>query len=98
MGYPSDLSEAEWDLIQHHFLPSDRRGRTSVHSRKLTVNAILYVVKSGCQWRLLPNDVLNWKTVYDQFSRWNKRGVWESALDHLNRTHRDTSGRSPMPS
>lgn len=98
MGYPSDLTETEWDLIQHYFLPSDRRGRAPDHPRKLIVDAILYVVKSGCQWRLLPNDFPNWKTVYDHFSRWNKRGVWERALDHLIRIHREKSDRSSAPS
>ena len=56
MGYPSDLTDTEWDLIHHHFQPSDRRGRWCLHPRKLIVDAILYVVKSGCQWRMLPKD------------------------------------------
>lgn len=98
MGYPSDLTETEWDLVQHHFLPRDRRGRDRVHPRKLIVDAILYVVKSGCQWHLLPNDFPKWKTVYDYFSRWSKHGVWERALDHLTRIHREKRQRSPSPS
>ena len=98
MAYPSDLTNDEWNRIQHHFEPSDRRGRPCSHPRKLIVDAILYVVKSGCQWRMLPNDFPSWKTVYDHFSRWNKRGVWEAALDALNRRHRTKCGRSPSPS
>lgn len=97
MGYPSDLTDAEWNLIQHYFEPRDRRGSAHRHPRKRIVDAILYVVKSGCQWRLLPNDLPNWKTVYDHFSRWNKRGAWEAALDQLNRRHRRQQGRSPSP-
>jgi putative transposase len=46
----------------------------------------------------LPNDFPTWKTVYDHFGRWNMRGVWETALEHLNRVHRENSGRSPAPS
>ena len=98
MGYPSDLTDTEWDRIHHHFQPSDRRGRGCLHPRKLIVDAILYVVKSGCQWRMLPNDFPPWQTVYDHFSRWSKRGVWESALDQLNTLHRQAHARSVSPS
>jgi putative transposase len=98
MGYPSDLTDAEWALIEHYFQPRDRRGSASLHPRKRIVDAILYVVKSGCQWRMLPNDFPPWQTVYDHFSRWNKRGVWETALDQLNALHRQNNGRSASPS
>jgi putative transposase len=98
MAYPSDLTNDEWDLIHHHFEPRDRRGRKCVHARKTIVDAILYVVKSGCQWRLLPNDFPKWKTVYDHFSRWSKGGVWEVALDEVNRIRRRQCDRSPTPS
>jgi putative transposase len=98
MGYPSDLTDAEWALIQRHFQPGDRRGSACRHPRKRIVDAILYVVKSGCQWRMLPNDFPNWKTVYHHFSRWNKSGVWEAALDRVNAIHRRKSGRSASPS
>jgi putative transposase len=98
MAYPSDLANDEWDLIQSYFEPSDRRGRHCTHPRKRIVNAILYLLKSGCQWRLLPNDLPPWKTVYDHFSRWSKRGVWEAALAAINRKHRAKAGRSPSPS
>jgi putative transposase len=98
MGYPSDLTDAEWALIEHYFQPRDRRGSASLHPRKRIVDAILYVVKSACQWRMLPNDFPPWQTVYDHFSRWNKRGVWETALDQLNALHRQNNGRSASPS
>jgi putative transposase len=98
MGYPSDLTDAEWALIEHYFQPRDRRGSASLHPRKRIVDAIFYVVKSGCQWRMLPNDFPPWQTVYDHFSRWNKRGVWETALDQLNALHRQNNGRSASPS
>ncbi len=98
MEYPSDLTEAEWELIQPHFRPADRRGRACLHPRKRIVDAILYVVKGGGPWRLLPHDFPSWKTVYDHFSRWNKRGVWESALDRLNAIQRQKSERAAAPS
>jgi len=86
--YPSDLSDEEWELICHHFAPKDRRGSRHKHPRKLMVDAILYVVKGGIPWRLMPNDFPCWKTVYDHFRNWNQRGVWEAALDELNQLHR----------
>jgi putative transposase len=95
MGYPSDLKDKEWRLIERHFRPKDRRGNASQHPRKQIVDAILYLVKSGVQWRMLPKDFPPWKTVYDHFSRWNKSGVWETALDELNARHRKKSIGTP---
>lgn len=97
MGYPSDLKEKEWLLIEHHFRPQDRRGSACKHSRKRIVDAILYVLKSGTQWRMLPSDFPPWKTVYDHFSRWNKRGVWEAALNQVNARHRKKTNVTPNP-
>jgi putative transposase len=97
LGYPSDLKDEEWLLIQHHFQPQDRRGSACKHPRKQIVDAILYVVKTGAQWRLLPNDFPPWKTVYDHFSRWSKRGVWEAALAQLNARHRKKSNGRLAP-
>jgi putative transposase len=62
------------------------------------VNAILYVVKGGIQWRLMPNDFPPWQTVYDHFSRWSKRGVWEKCLDKLTVIRRQKTGRCAVPS
>lgn len=56
MSYPSDLRDKEWELIGRHFQPKDRRGNTSKHPRRRIVDAILYVVKTGVQWRMLPKD------------------------------------------
>ena len=61
------------------------------------VDAILYVVKGGIPWRLMPNDFPCWKTVYDHFRNWNQRGIWEAALDQLNQIHRK-KGRTETPS
>ena len=96
--YPSDLSDQEWELIAHHFEPKDRRGSGHIHSKKRVVDAILYVVKGGIGWRMLPHDFPPWKTVYDHFRNWNQRGVWEAALDELNALHRKKKGRKEGPS
>jgi putative transposase len=86
--YPSSLKDKEWERIKGYFEPEDKRGRKAIHSKKQVVDGILYITKSGCQWRMLPKDFPPWKTVYDHFSRWNKRGVWEAALDEVNKQHR----------
>ncbi|MGR8933915.1 MAG: transposase [Gammaproteobacteria bacterium] len=51
MGYPSDLSQAEWDLIKHELEPASKRGSGHKHSKKSIVDAILYVLKGGIPWR-----------------------------------------------
>ncbi|UTH76426.1 transposase [Chromobacterium sp. IIBBL 290-4] len=88
MADPTDLAERQWHLIARHFQPTNRRGRPCKHDKQLIVNAILYLSQSGCQWRMLPTNFPPWQTVYDHFSRWNKQGIWERALDELTRAHR----------
>jgi putative transposase len=83
MGYQSDLQAKEWDQVKHHFTPRERRGSGHKHSKKAIVDGILYVARTGCQWRQLPNDCPPWKTVYDHFRNWNLRGVWERALEEI---------------
>ena len=84
MTYPSDLKTEEWQLIEKYFEPTDKRGNQSKHTKQHVVNAIMYVVRTGVQWRYLPQDFPPWKTVYDHYSKWNKRGVWENALKAVN--------------
>ena len=96
--YPSDLSDKDWSLIKGFFERPDPRGAKSVHSKRLIVNAILYVVKSGCQWRMLPNDFPPWKTVYDHYRNWNRNGNWQRALDFLTSWSRIDQGKKPTPS
>ena len=79
----SDLSDAEWALIAHHFEPQDPRGIKPIHPMRCIVKAILYLNKTGAQWRMLPKDYPPWKTVDDHYRRWNARGIWETALDDL---------------
>lgn len=98
MGYQSDLSEKEWDMIKPVFEPKSKRGRPDEHKKKSIIDAILYILKSGATWRMLPNDFPPWKTVYDHFSRWSKQGTWEKLLDSLNQIRRKKVGRKPMPS
>lgn len=96
--YQSDLKSGEWAMIEDYFVPSDRRGCKPTHKKKAIVDAILYVVKSGCQWRMLPKDFLSWKTVYGHFNRRNKQGLWERVLNKLNGLYRERENRHAKPS
>ncbi len=95
--YDSDLKDEEWELIARHFEPKDPRGRKPAHCKRDLVNAILYVNKTGAQWRMLPNDFPPWKTVYDHYRRWNERGVWIEALDELAQMHRKKTAKMRHP-
>lgn len=73
--YPSDLSDRQWQLIRPLLPARAKRGRPPINRREI-INAILYVVRTGCQWRQLPLDFPTWKTVYTVFRRWRiKRAV-----------------------
>ncbi len=84
MSFSSDLTDEKWELIRHHFEFSNGYGNRRTNSIRSVINAILYVLKTGCQWRQLPNDFPKWKTAYSAYMRWYKRGVWEKALDEIN--------------
>ena len=93
MGYPSDLTDKEWLLIKDYFEQKRAFGRPLTHDRRIMVNAIFYVTKSECQWRMLPKDFPPWQTVYCYFQRWCISGTWEIILDILNRKGRLERGR-----
>ena len=82
-GYATDLSAQEWQIIQPYFLKAKKRGRKRIYSMKYVVNGILYAVKAGCAWALLPNDLPPKSTVYGYFRRWVKSGLWESINNAL---------------
>ena len=98
MSYPSDLTDAQWEVVRPNFEYTNGYGNQRKHSIRVMINAILYVVKTGCQWRQLPNDFPYWKSVYSYYRRLCKRGTWEKALDDLNQKDRVKRGREPTPS
>lgn len=93
--YPSDLTDEQWELIAP-FIPVPQSA--SAHDRRLIVDAILYVLRTGCQWRALPHDFPDWKTVYHVFRTWRNDGVWERANAALRERVRIRDGRKPTPS
>jgi transposase len=97
-GYPSDLTDAQWALIEPLLPEPATEGRREKHPRREVVNAILYVVRSGCPWRYLPADLPPWQTVYWYFTRWEQAGVTEDLLAALRVKARAVQGREPEPS
>ncbi|MFC0862598.1 transposase [Sphaerimonospora cavernae] len=80
---PSDLTDAQWELIQPLLPEPNTSGRPEKHPRREIVNAILYVVRSGCPWRYLPRDLPPWQTVYWHFQQWEQAGIITELLSEL---------------
>ncbi|WP_447933253.1 IS5 family transposase [Wolbachia endosymbiont of Dactylopius coccus] len=97
--YPTDLSEREWELIEKYLRVSYKKGgRPLKYSKREVLNAILYVLRTGCQWRYLPNDFPSWKAVHEQFRRWKKQGVFEKMNYDITKYSRSKMGRNEEPS
>jgi transposase len=97
-AYPSDLSDEEWDIIEPLVPAINSGGRPADHERREMVNAIFYVLRTGCQWRFLPHDLPPWKTVYTYFRNWRLDGTWPRIHDALRRKVRQAAGRHAEPS
>ena len=91
--YPTDLTDSQWEEIEP--LYSGMRNRK--WSKRELTNAVLYIVKTGCQWRQLPHDFPPYQTVYSFFSRGAKSGLWEKILAHLVEKTRKDAGKSAEP-
>ena len=93
-GYPTDLTDTQWVQIEPLFVGM----REYKHSKRELLNAVLYVVDSGCKWRQLPHDFPAWQTVYSFFRRANEKGLWDNILEHMVKVTRQKAGRNPNPS
>lgn len=96
--YKTDLTDAEWYLLQPHLPAPKDGGRPRLYSVREIANAIFYIVRSGCAWRLLPNDLPYWKTVYHYFRLWRLDGTWERMNKALRSQVRLKAGRNAQPS
>lgn len=99
--YPTDLTDEEWNEIQS-LVPTaksgkGKRGRPATLDRRSLLNAVFYVVRSGCAWRLLPRDFGPWPTVYGYFRRWSQDWTWTFIHDTLRDFVRKTEGRKVAP-
>ena len=99
--YPSDLTNAQWDLLEplvRRLRRADGRGRPPRVDLREVVNAVLYVLHEGCRWRALPHDFPAWETVYWYFAQWTDDGTLVRIQDTLRRRVREAAGRDPEPS
>ena len=96
--YLTDLSDAEWECIEGLLPTPENEGRPRLHSLREILNAIFYVVRSGCAWRLLPHDFPPWKTVYHYFRLWRVDRTWERMHAALRERVRVRLKRNPQPS
>ena len=94
--YPSDLTDGQWQLIRPLLPKRAKRGRPPIDRREI-LDAVLYVVRTGCQWRQLPLDFPKWKTVYTVFRRWRMAGVWEQIHNVLRQRVRRSVGKRSKP-
>ncbi|MGI9487685.1 MAG: IS5 family transposase [Geminicoccaceae bacterium] len=97
-GYPSDLSLVQWALIEPHLPPLKSGGRPRQIDMHAVVNAIFYLLRTGCQWRLLPSDFPPWGTVWWYFRCWREEGVWVRLRRALYPLVRTKGGRRTKPS
>ena len=95
--YPSDLSDAEWALLEPLLASSERRRRPPKWPAQRVADAVFYLLRSGCAWRLLPHDFPPWKTVYHYFRAWRVDGTWERMRAALRERVRVRIGRNPQP-
>lgn len=96
-GYGTDLSDTAWARIAPHLPPARPRGRPRTTSLRSVVDAILYLLRTGCQWRLLPRCFPPWGTVYHYFRLWGRMGVWTLLHRALYEGVRAAAGRAPCP-
>jgi putative transposase len=99
--YPTDLTEEQWGLLRT-LLPARKwrpggPGRPPYDLRGV-INGIVYLLKTGCQWRMLPREFGKWSTIYAYFKCWRRAGVWASVMEALRQLERQRVGRQPEPS
>jgi putative transposase len=97
-SYQTDLTDAEWEAIEPHVPAPEGRGRPRTHTTHEILDAVFYVLKSGCPWRLLPRDFPPWQTVHRWFGRWRLDGTFERPNTALRERLRVRLGRDPLPS
>ena len=97
-SYSTDLTDAEWRCLEPYVPPPNKRGRPRAHAAREILDAVFYVLKSGCPWRLLPREFPPWETVYCWFRRWRLDGTWERLNTVLRERLRVRLGRDANPS
>ena len=97
-AYTSDLTDAQWDELAPLLPPANARGHPRTVDLREVINCILYVLRGGIPWRLLPHDLPPWGTVWWYFRKWRLDGTWERIHDALQPKVREMEGREATPS
>jgi putative transposase len=96
--YPTDLTDEQWQLIEPLLPKVKPGGRPRSTNMRDVVNGILYLVRTGCSWRMLPHDFPPWPTVHDYYWRFRRDGTWEKIHSHIREQVRVGAGRQASPS
>lgn len=94
MGYCTNLTDKQWQVIENLLDDKDRKRK---HSLRSIFNGIFYLVKTGCQWRMLPCDFAPWNTVYYYYRKWRNNGFIEEVHETLRDMVRQQSGKDKSP-
>lgn len=97
-AYPTDLIDEQWAILEPLIPPAKRGGRPRAVDMREVINTILYLNRAGCQWEMLPHDLLRKSTVYDYFAAWRDDGTWQRMMDALRAQVRIKAGREATPS
>lgn len=97
-AYNSDLTDKEWALLAPFIPPAQLGGRPRTTEMREVLNAIFYILRGGCAWRLLPPEFPKWQTVYHYQRAWRRAGRWEQIHSVLRERLRAMAGREVQPS
>jgi putative transposase len=96
--YPSDLSDAEWEILKQVLPKAKGFGHPVEVNFREILNGIFYVQRTGCQWEMLPHDLPPYSTVYYYFRKWQRNGIWQHMHDQIREKLRTTFGRNEQSS
>ena len=96
--YPSDLTDAQWVELAPLLAPANSRGHPRSVDLREVINGILYVLRGGIPWRMMPHDLPPWGTVWWYFREWRLDGTWQRIHDTLQPRVREMEGREATPS
>ena len=97
ISYASDLSDAEWAILAPLLCPGQQAGHPQGFPLRRLVEAVFYLLRTGCQWRALPHDFPPWTAVFYHYAKWRRRGAWERVNAALRQQHRLAIGRKAQP-
>lgn len=97
-SYDSDLTDNEWSIIEPLLPPPNKEGTPRKVDIREVIDAINYLLKSGCSWRLIPHDFPDWRSVYYYFRIWKSKGIWKRIHDKVRKKVRQQAGKKAFPS